>query len=309
MRIAIVGAGIAGLACGRALAGHDVMVFDKGRGPGGRMSTRRVTLGDKTVHFDHGAQYFTARDDSFRALVDEWERAGIAARWPAAGSEAFVGTPSMNAPVKALAERADVRFATKVHGVERRGASWHLVGDGIPDTPYDALVLAVPAEQAAPLLEDHASEFADCARRTTSSPCWTVMAAFAEPLPYGDILRDAGPIGWAARNNAKPGRGEEECWVVQAGPDWSEAHLEDDPADVAETLMALFRERTGATVRPEYLAAHRWRYARSGSANRYFLLDGETRLGVCGDWMLGPRVENGFVSGDRLGRALGEILG
>ncbi len=102
MRIGIVGAGIAGLACAHRLAGrgHDVVLFDKGRGPGGRMSTRRVQTPGGEAHFDHGAQYFTVRDDDFAQQVSAWIDDGVVAPWPAAGSGAYVGVPAMNSPVR-----------------------------------------------------------------------------------------------------------------------------------------------------------------------------------------------------------------
>ena len=105
MKIAIVGSGLSGLACADQLvaAGHSVRLFDKARGPGGRMSTRRIDTAAGQVGFDHGAQYFTARDPAFRQQVDQWQDSGASARWPAAGPEAWVGVPIMNAPVKALA--------------------------------------------------------------------------------------------------------------------------------------------------------------------------------------------------------------
>jgi len=55
--IAVVGAGMAGITCARTLqqAGHQVTVFEKSRGLGGRMATRDSAFGS----FDHGAQYFT----------------------------------------------------------------------------------------------------------------------------------------------------------------------------------------------------------------------------------------------------------
>ena len=74
MRIAIVGAGIAGLSCALRLqdAEHDVTLFDKGRRPGGRMASKRVTAMGPSFAFDYGAQHLTARDPDFVAQVARW---------------------------------------------------------------------------------------------------------------------------------------------------------------------------------------------------------------------------------------------
>ena len=110
MRIGVIGAGIAGLSCAELLqsAGHAVRVFDKGRGAGGRMATRRVASPAGDVAFDHGAQYFTTRDPRFAAAVTRWQQSGAVARWPIAGDDAWVGTPGMSAVVQALARPLSV---------------------------------------------------------------------------------------------------------------------------------------------------------------------------------------------------------
>ena len=130
MRIAIVGAGISGLSCADRLLrrSHVVRLFDKGRGPGGRMSTRRVEVQGRTVSFDHGAQYFTVRDATFAQQVDEWEQEGAVARWLDAGRDAWVGVPGMNAPVKSMATRHEIAWATNITGLERHAGTWALVG-------------------------------------------------------------------------------------------------------------------------------------------------------------------------------------
>jgi predicted NAD/FAD-dependent oxidoreductase len=112
-RVAIIGAGLAGLACATRLGedGVAVSLFDKARGPGGRMSVRRIETPSGEAPFDHGAQYFTVRGASFRDQVTRWAADGVAAPWPAAGPEAWVGVPGMNAPVRALAAGRDVRIA------------------------------------------------------------------------------------------------------------------------------------------------------------------------------------------------------
>ncbi|KZX54810.1 deoxyribodipyrimidine photolyase [Erythrobacter sp. HI00D59] len=309
MQIAIVGAGMAGLSCATRLAalGHDVALFDKGRGPGGRMATRRVEADGTTLSFDHGAQYFTARDPRFVEQVARWEREGVVARWDAAGEDAWVGTPAMNAPIKAMAGRHDVQFGTRIEQLLRDGDGWQLDGEGAPDRRFDAVVVALPAEQAGPLLQQHASAMGDLADTTSSAPCWTIMAAFEQRLPSEqDTIRHHGAIGWAARNNAKPGRGSAECWVVQASPDWSRAHLEDEATAVETALLDQLADAIGAPLPPLLaISAHRWRFARSGAAGKEALWDAQQRIGVCGDWLIGPRVEAAYLSG----RILAETVG
>ncbi|RYE52407.1 MAG: FAD-binding protein, partial [Rhizobiaceae bacterium] len=102
MRFAIIGSGMAGLACADALAsaGHSAELFDKGRGAGGRMATRRMHTPLGQVSIDHGAQYFTVRDPGFAQLVARWRSAGIATPWVPAGKDAWIGIPGMNAVIK-----------------------------------------------------------------------------------------------------------------------------------------------------------------------------------------------------------------
>ncbi len=302
MKIVILGAGIAGLACADALraAGQTVTLFDKGRAPGGRMATRRIATDAGEASFDHGAQYFTVRDPGFGEQIRRWQDAGLAAPWPAAGADAWVGTPSMAAPVRAMAKAHDVRFPVQIDTIGRDGLLWQVAG-----ASFDTLAVALPAEQAATLLQPVHPAFAGLAAETPAAPCWTVMAAFPAALPGPDILREDGPIGWAARNNAKPERSGPDSWVIQAGPDWSRTQLERTPAEIVPLLLDALASRLGAPLAPPLVAtAHRWRYARSGAQGSIRLWDPAARLGVCGDWLLGPRVEAAWLSGTRLAAAI-----
>jgi len=304
MRMVIVGAGMAGLACAEGLRSgdHAVVLIDKGRGPGGRMSTRRMATAVGDACFDHGAQYFTVRDEGFRRRVSEWIVAGAAAPWGPAGADAYVGVPSMNGPVRQMAAGQTVRWSTRVHRIERRGVGWRLWPEHGTPIDADGLVIALPAEQAADLLSPVAAQLAARARSTRSQPCWTAMLAFAAPVPVAaDCHRSRGVIGWAARNNSKPERVGPESWVVQAGPEWSTRHLEADAQWVAVTLEHALAALLGTEL-PASLgrAAHRWRYARSGAEGSGAIWDRDLHVGICGDWLLGPRVEAAWLSGTML---------
>lgn len=278
MKIAIIGAGIAGLSCAEALQlnGHAVSLFDKGRGAGGRMATRRAEtpLGD--VAFDHGAQYFTARDPDFASMVQKWRTSDVVAPWPVAGEDAWVGTPGMSAIVRAMAEPLSVRWNTPVDAIRRIGDAWML--DPVSEALFDAVVVATPAEQAAPLLIAHDPAMAAMAQACPSAPCWTAMVAFDRRIALeADIVRDAGILSWAARNSAKPGRAEVEAWVLQATPNWSREHLEDDKTSVVEALLAALADvATAPLPAPIVRIGHRWRYARASATHHGALWNGAT---------------------------------
>ena len=306
--ILIIGGGMAGLSAATALAdsGVSVSVLDKGRGPGGRMAARRVEIAGEPVSFDHGAQYFTARDPAFREAVAAWEAAGVAARWPAAGADAWVGTPGMNACVKHMAAGLDVRWNVRADRLCRDSALWRVEAGEEVFTAATVLV-AVPAEQAAVLLADAAPDFAARAAAVASAPCWAVMAAFAEPLPLADTFRsDTGPVSWATRNSAKPGRSGAETWVIHASQARSREVIDWPKEEAAAALLADFFAATGiAPAAPSHLDAHRWLYALpqaiKGVGARY---DPALGLGIAGDYLHSPRVEGAWLSGRALAQAV-----
>ncbi|WP_298467559.1 FAD-dependent oxidoreductase [uncultured Erythrobacter sp.] len=303
--ILIIGAGMAGLTCATRLAaaGYSVTVLDKGRGPGGRMAARRAEIAGETVSFDHGAQYFTARDPGFQEVVSKWEETGAVARWTAAGGDAWVGTPGMNGPIRAMAEPLDVQWGTRAEGIACEGTRWK-VKAGERVFAASTVLVAIPAEQTRELLSATAPQFAAIAGGVTSEPCWAVMAAFDRPLLIAkDAMRDPeAAIAWAARNSAKPGRKDTEAWVLHASPKRSREVLDVPKEEAAALLLADFFDQTGIDpVGPLHCVAHRWLYAMpervAGEPARY---DAEARIGIAGDYLHSPRVEGAFVSGRAL---------
>lgn len=303
---------MAGLAAADYVVSHgrEAVLFDKGRGPGGRMSTRRMTDANGTERqFDHGAQYFTARDPHFIAQTEKWAAANIVARWPAASADAWTGVPAMNASIKAMASAHIVHWATRIAALVQGEDGWRLTSEaGEEYGPYSAVIIAVPAEQVAQLTAAHQPDFAAQASVIESAPCWTMMLGFADTLPTNAItIKDYGPIGWAARNNAKPDRPDIENWVIQASASWSKAHLEDDKDTIIAPLSTALAAALSLDDMPEPIlaAAHRWRYAmvpKTSCTDNPFAWDDGLRLGMCGDWLAGPRIENAWLSGHFLGK-------
>ena len=323
LHYAVIGAGIAGLSCARALAecGVRVTVFDKSRGPGGRMSTRR----GEGWACDHGAQYFTARDPLFQAELARWQAAGVAARWQprltvfdAAGRRAdggeggeeqarHVGTLRMTAPARLLADGLDLRLQTTVTALQRYDHGWELATAerGVLPEAFDGVLLAVPAPQAVPLLQPlrrpASAELAALAGAARMQACWALMLRFAAPLAldFDAAFVNHGPLRWIARDTSKPGREGSEAWTLHASAEWSEAHVEDSPESVAAALIAAFCALGGAA--PLLWSAQRWRYAITDSAVAGGCgWDAGDALGLCGDWVNGGRVEGAWLSGHAL---------
>ena len=331
--IAVIGAGLAGLACAQALtqAGHTVHVFDKSRGPSGRMSTRRGDDASGPWQCDHGAQYFTARDDAFRAEVRRWQNAGVAALWDArilsfdgetwrtsdAPPERFVGTPRMTSPATWLAgslgERAMCQWQTTVQALVPDAEGWTLdtAEHGRLSQRYRAVLLAVPAPQAQPLLSAVAPSGAALAGGARMRASWAVMVRCPAPLalPCEGAFINAGPLRWVARDSSKPGRTGPETWLLHASAQWSEAHLEDDAAVVTQQLLAAFTELGGPRPEQVQATAHRWRFADTEPALTLgHWWDADASLGLCGDWLHGGKVEGAWLSGQGLAQRVAQVV-
>ncbi|MCE2881996.1 MAG: FAD-dependent oxidoreductase [Planctomycetaceae bacterium] len=336
MRVAVIGAGIAGLACARTLRDHlvETVVFEKSRGAGGRMSTRR---GDHGA-FDHGAQYFTARDPRFASVVSSWCDEGVVARWharfanvsaagavPVDAPPRFVGVPSMSAVCAHLARGGECVANTRVSRVEREGVRWRLHGvdaDGVERDlgSFDAVLSTAPAPQTAALLSRAAPKLAQYASRCGMRATWALMLAFRDdvalPFDHAEISAGAPQVGdelaWVSRTSSKPGRAHDGMarWTVLARSEWSEERLERTPEEIAPRMVDAFGRLAALLgvriAAPVHAQAHRWRFAlASGEGGPSSAFDASAGIGMAGDWMRGTRVEDAYLSGISLaGRVL-----
>ena len=320
--VAVIGAGISGLIAARTLQDHGipVTVFDKGRGVGGRMSARRTDAGGS---FDHGAQYFTARDPRFARYVDSWGQQGLVDRWPdqaihsdqkivviEAGSiqsesssqDRFVAVPAMNAICKHLASDLTVRLSTRIDKITAVDDGVALVDqDGNDLGVFDRLIVSAPAAQTAELLVDFpavAKPVADIKMKA----CWAAMVSFDKPITdqwVGAFLHESF-LSWSARNSSKPGRDhDQENVIIHATPEWTAEHWEDDPDEVAQAMLQEFWRVTGLeALESTHLQVHRWKYAIAETDASVGCFTNESAVVIaCGDWANGSRVEGAFLSG------------
>ena len=314
--VAIVGAGLAGLTAARLLAsrGYPVSLLDKGRGPGGRATTRR----EGEFVFDHGCQYLTARDPRFLSYLEVWAEQAQSSVWPARlancergailpfqdDSPRWVGVPGMSAIAKTMAAGLDLRLETRIASLQRSEEGWAMASDAQPlDDAFELVIVAVPPDQAIPLLAA-SPRLQSAAATVRMQPCWAVMAAFEYDLdlPFDAAFFHGGPVVWAANNGSKPGRPDAECWILHASPAWSREHLEDAPEKIIAPVLEDFFRATGLKpLKPLFAKTHRWRYASpENPLGEGCLWDNHTGLGVCGDWCHSARAEGAFLSGLQL---------
>lgn len=331
-KVAVIGAGIAGATCARALsaAGVSVHVVDKSRGAGGRLSTRRLEWLDpqgqrRIVKVDHGAPAFAVSEPAFAQFLAAAAPPGALGRWTpvlAPGSRPLHDTdplwlpaPDMPSLCCALLRDIATTWSFAVDRLLLGPLGWQIeaAGSALPGH-FDAVVLALPPAQAAPLLQPHRRDWAQRASLALMRPCWTLMGVSRRPtqdLPWDVARPEQGPLAWVMRNDARPGReptADEAHWVAHARAGWSRQHLE-QPADrVQREMQAALQAVLGEPIEWRHAVAHRWRYAMpqpsGAAAARQCWWDGARRLGACGDFLGGSGVEGAWQSAQALIEAL-----
>jgi renalase len=324
-KIAIIGAGISGLVAANLLRTRfDVVVFEKARGVGGRMSTRRTA----PYAWDHGAQFFTARTQEFQNFLKPYQDSGLVAEWVArvqtisAGEKPYkrdwfephyVAVPSMNGLCKFLARDVDVQTEIEIQSLSPApsGRGWVLQDkEANQYGSFDRVIVSAPSPQALRLLPRDYPGYDDI-EAVRMGGCYAVMVGLAEPLPvHWDIAmpRDS-LIGWVANNNSKPGRVGPPALLIHTTNAWADAHIDMGIDAVQDLVLNAFNDLTGFDVRglAQIIQTHRWRYANTvTAAGRDCFWDAGSGLGVCGDWCGDGRVEAGFQSACALARQMME---
>ena len=312
--VAVVGAGLSGAACARALhtAGVRVEVHDRGRAPGGRMASPHV--GGRPV--DTGASYLTVRDEGFRGVVDDWVRRGLGHPW----TDAFhTATPDGLGERKAGPLRYGTREGLRslvvdlLDGLDvRSGAAVAHVGPGpvVDGRSYDAVVLAMPDPQALRLLDPALQEERAAVQDRTWEPVLAVAAAFAartwDDAFDGCFVHDPDVLGWVADDGRRRGDGAPVLVAHSTSP-FAATRL-DDPDAAAAPLVEATRRVLGVRGAPVWTRVQRWSYARPAQPREADHHLGAARVGLCGDGWGSPRVEAAWVSGTRLAHALVQQL-
>jgi renalase len=329
-RVAVVGAGLTGMSCARALErmGCTTTVFDRGRRPGGRISTRHIESDGTTLSFDLGAPSFDRPEGEFGIEVDRWLEHGAASIWTpteARWSEGMLkespeartritGLPAMDAIPDHLAEGLSIQVSMTVRGLHRLDGSWILTvtpwrEDEREIGPFDSVVLAMAAPQSARLLAGTAPELAKSLERIRMSTTWVALLEVddaGDDLPEILHVPEETVLTKLIRESGRPGRTVtpgRTSWVVHADDTWSSEHHDTERTEIAATLEQQARDVlekiTGRSIQATRKAvAHRWGMARSiETLKERCLRDDALRLAVCGDGIGGSDIEACHLGG------------
>ena len=311
IRVAIIGAGIAGLSCARELTkqAFEITLFDKSKRPGGRTSSRLF----EQWSVDHGAQYFTAKSALFKDTVQGWQKDGLVGLWDGEiialnqsissvdniGSR-FVSIPIMGSLAASLAEGLSIHTESTINKIERVDSSWRLFSKEHRELPgfYDVVIIAIPPKQAKALLINTTPRLQNLCSSVNMLPCWTLIAYYDEKVrvSFDGAFLEHSVFSWIARNNSKPGRPPGEAWVAQANPEWSMQNIDKSNFEVEPILVSELEKLLNKSC--QLYQSHLWRYARVESPMAHdFEFDKRLQLGLCGDWFINSTVEGAWTSG------------
>ncbi|MEU5696362.1 FAD-dependent oxidoreductase [Actinosynnema sp. NPDC020468] len=309
--VVVVGAGVAGTACARALVDSKVAVrvLERGHVPGGRMASKRY--GDRRA--DIGAGYFTVSDDRFAAVVAQWREAGLAREWTdtlavhdGSGWSSTTGPARWAAPgglrslVEHLASGLDVRVRSAVEWVEP--------GPRVDGTAVDAVVLAMPGPQAARLLDPRLTAVRDAVDGQGWRPALVATLEYPDRSweDFKGVFVNDHPVLRAVFDDGSRRGDGAPVLVAHTGHEFAESFVADAPeaaADIEGAVRELLTLPAAARVH-----VHRWTFATPTTPNPAPFFLGDDLVGVAGDAWGSPKVETAWLSGTLLGRALAEKL-
>jgi len=286
-------------------AGRKVVVIDKGRGIGGRMATRRI--GGAT--FDHGAQFVTARDSRFAALLEVARAAGAATEWCRGfsgnpdGHPRWRGTPGMTALARYLALGLEVVQERQVTALRLSEGHWNAeMADG-ETWSASAVILTAPVPQSLVLLDKGCVTLsAEMMQRLSAieyERCLGVMAVLDGPSGLaapGGFAPESGPIAWIADNQLK-GISAEPAITLHATHEFSLAHWDKDREETARLLLDAAAPWLSAGVKTSQV--HGWRFSKpiQVDAQPCAIISSAPPLILAGDSFCGSRVEGAALSG------------
>jgi len=324
-KIAIIGAGIAGLNLANLLAEvAEIVVFEKSYKLGGRAATHHAN----GCSFDHGAQFFTAKSNVFQGFAKALEAEQVIAQWDArfvevAGGEIhsqrewddefphYVGTPAMNSIGQHLAKNLDVRLNQLIVSIKKPNAHWIVETAQAKYEGFDWVLVTIPAAQAQAILPG-SLDFNAHLDDVVMQPCFALMLGYEAPkvLDWDAAFVSKSILSWISVNSSKPNRGEPFTMVALSRNDWAGDNFDQPESEIVDAMLLALEAIVGQKLEDaSYLKLKRWKYANAPRKDEPLeMIDYASQIACCGDWCMSGKIESALMASWQLAKQLKEVM-
>jgi renalase len=324
-KIAIVGAGMAGLNLANLLADlAEIVVFEKSDKLGGRIATHHAN----GFSFDHGAQFFTAKSKAFQSFAKALEAEQVLAQWDARfveleGSEIhsqrewddefphYVGTPAMNAIGQHLAKDVDIRFNQLIVSIKKPNTHWIVETTQAQYDGFDWVILTIPAAQAQAILPDNLDLNAQL-NAVVMQPCFALMLGYETPkeFDWDAAFVSKSILSWISVNSSKPNRESPFTIVAMSRNDWADKNFDQQESEIVAAMLVELEAIVGKKLDDaSYLKLKRWKYANASRKDVSLeMIDCESQVACCGDWCISGKIESAFMASRQLANKLKNVM-
>ena len=327
--VAIVGAGISGLICAQQLhqAGYRVVVMEKSRGLGGRVTTRRL----QDTCADRGLSYLIPAGELTTSFVELWKTQNLVTVWTdtvhefradlglkaVKGAPLYISPNGMSEVARFLAKDLEIQLDRRVVGLSLIDGCWHLqVENSNTEIVANAVVVAIPAPQALTLLAPIAAPVVlDSLRRVEFSSCISLIAGYAANMPLPPwqavTVMDDDTLAWIGLDSSKrPGK-RSPVFVLHSSAKFAQAYIDtEDLQPVGQQLLNHASKLLPELANPDWLQVDRWRYAfpTVPLADNCLNIDTPQPIVCCGDWCGGINLEGAMRSGMAAAEQINQVL-
>ena len=314
----VLGSGIAGSTIANLLSKkYSVHVFDKARGPGGRSSNKRFK---KDLSFDHGVQYISPKSKPFIKYINKLYRNKILKSWDnnhldltfekRPFSTKYIGRKANNDLVKYNLKNIKQSFASPIEKINFKKYFWEITLKNKSKYQFKSLIITCPFPQLKKLAKNYLNKNI-LKLKVQMQPNITVMLALKnqKTLPISSIKFNDDILAWAANENSKKRfKSNIDLWTLQATLKWSKKTINKYKTDksVMSKLITRFIKLTGLDKNKIiFKKIHGWKYSYNYKKTPYLSIwNKKNNLGVCADWLSGPKVENAWLSANDLAKKI-----
>lgn len=326
--VAIVGAGMSGLICAQQLqqAGYRVVVVEKSRGLGGRVTTHRL----QDTCADRGLSYLIPQGELTTSFVKLLHSQAIVSVWTDTVHEfsadlglkeiktvpLYIAPKGMSEVARFLAKDLQIQLSSRVVGLSLNNDCWHLQMENSNTVVAKAVVMAIPAPQALTLLTPFAAPgVLDILRKVEFSACISVIAGyptnFVLPPWQAVTVIDDDTIAWISNDSSKRSKMRSPVFVFHSSAKFAHNSIDtEDLQPVGQQLLEKVAKLFPELSNPDWLQVDRWRYAfpKTSIADNCLNVDTPQPLVCCGDWCGGLNLEGAMRSGIAAAKQINQVL-